>query len=52
MRVADTATCPESGGVAPRSMSGLTKQKDDLYSDECLALLTNFMKVRDRKARA
>jgi hypothetical protein len=33
-------------------MSNLMEKKDGVYTDECLALLANFMKVRDRKARA
>lgn len=28
------------------------EKKDGVYTDECLALLANFMKVTDRKARA
>ena len=35
-----------------RLMSELMEQKDDVHTDECLALLGSFMKVKDRKARA
>ncbi|WP_456666462.1 hypothetical protein [Bradyrhizobium sp. USDA 3240] len=33
-------------------MEDAARAKGEVHSDECLALLASFMRVRDRKARA